>query len=60
MLAAFQLFSLPHRGRGTDGASRWWMRDASDKLELSDFVTLTMHRAYKLGYVSRERFLELA
>ena len=41
-------------GRGTDGASRWWMRDASDKLMLPDFVTLTIHRVLKLGIVSQE------
>ena len=45
-------------GRGTARNERW-MRDASDKLGLPDFVTLTIHRAHILGYISRERFLEL-
>ena len=51
-------FSLPHWGRGTARNERW-MRDASDKLMLPDFVTLTMHRAFKLGYISQERFSDV-
>ncbi len=57
---AYRLFSLPHWGRGTGAARRGWMRDASDKLMLPNFVTLLLQRAYLLGYISQERFLGLA
>ncbi len=33
-------------GQGTDGASRWWMRDDSDKCGLPDSVTLMLHRRF--------------
>ena len=45
--------SLPHWGRGTARNERW-MRDASDKLMLPNFVTLLLQRAYLLGYISQE------
>ena len=52
-LGSFRLFSLPPRGRGTARNERW-MRDASDKLMLPNFVTLLLQRAYLLGYISQE------
>ena len=55
---AYRLFSLPHRGRGTARNERW-MRDASDKLMLPNSVTLMIHRVFKLGNVSQERFSDV-
>ena len=53
LLVAYQLFSLPPRGRGTARNERW-MRDASDQLMLPNSVTLLLQRAYVLGNVSQE------
>ena len=58
-LIVCQLFSLPHRGRGTETPAFRWMRDVSDKLGLPCSVSLLLQRAYILGYVSQERFSDV-